>query len=232
MKTLILTCSAVVALTGCGETERSTASSAKTTSIAPTVQVAGALAASSPSATTVADVIPQAASVDVWADLNPETFRRQYDELAKTDGSDTIKRMNKTKEGVVVTLNDERFQIAIAEMKRLDLANGRFESKLGIRLSVNGARKVTEIRVVGDRSDPINLMRFIGAVGMINTMLNPGQDEKTNMNFIESLNLMRGDDDASIGQPVASFNHGAAFACVSVPSEKSTGLGCIVTPRS
>jgi hypothetical protein len=67
---------------------------------------------------------------------------------------------------------------------------------------------------------------------MINDMLNPGQTEKGNTDFLTSLNLMRGDDDASIGQPVSSFNRGAAFACISMPTEQTTGVGCVVTPRS
>ncbi|SIT42224.1 hypothetical protein BN2475_340164 [Paraburkholderia ribeironis] len=117
-------------------------------------------------------------------------------------------------------------------MKKLDLANGRFASKLALQLSISSAGKVSVIKVMGNRSDPVNLMRFVGAVGLINNMLNPGQDEKTNLDFLTSLNLMRGDDDPSIGQPVASFNRGGAFACVSMPSEQSTSVGCVVAPRS
>jgi len=86
--------------------------------------------------------------------------------------------------------------------------------------------------VVGDRADPVNLLRFVGAVGVVNTILNPGQDDKTNTQFLASLNLIRGSDDASIGQPVAAFNRGGAFECISMPSAQTTGVGCIVTPRS
>lgn len=216
MKALMLACSIVVALTACGESDRSPAASS----------------VSSPDVPAVSDVSARPQSVDVWADLKPETFRKQYDELATAGGDDTIKRMSKTKDGIAVTLNDERFQRGIAELKKLDLANGHFESRLGIHLYVNGAGKVTKIGVVGDRSDPVNLMRFVGAVGVINNMLNPGLDDKANTDFLASLSLMRGDADASIGQPVSSFNHGGAFACISMPSEQATGVGCVVTPRS
>jgi len=168
----------------------------------------------------------------VWTGLNPETFRTRYDELAKASGDDTIRRMRKTKNGIEVTLNDERFQHGIAELKKLDLANGRFESRLGILLSVGSAGTITKIGVVGDRSDPVNLMHFVGVMGAVNDMLNPGQDEKANTDFLASLNLMRGDDDVSIGKSVSSFNRGGAFACISMPSEQTTGVGCVVTPRS
>ncbi|WP_156441310.1 MULTISPECIES: hypothetical protein [unclassified Burkholderia] len=140
--------------------------------------------------------------------------------------------MRKTKDGIEVTLNDERFQHGIAELKKLDLANGRFESRLGILLSVGSAGTITKIGVVGDRSDPVNLMHFVGVMGVVNDMLNPGQDEKANTDFLASLNLMRGDDDVSIGKSVSSFNRGGAFACISMPSEQTTGVGCVVTPRS
>ncbi len=216
MKALILACSAVVALTACSESDQS-----------PTVSPV-----SSPNAQPVSDVSAQPQSVDVWADLKPETFRKQYDELATADGDDTIRRMSKTKDGIAVTLNDERFQRGIAELKKLDLANGHFESHLGIHLYVDGAGKVIRIGLTGDRSDPVNLMRFVGAVGIVNNMLNPGLDEKANTDFLASLSLMRGDADASVGQPVSAFNHGGAFACISMPSEQTTGVGCVVMPRS
>lgn len=216
MKALMLTCSAVAALTACGNSDQSTA--------VPPV--------SSPNAPVAANVSAQPQPIDVWTGLNPETFRKRYDELAKASGDDTIRRMRKTKDGIEVTLNDERFQHGIAELKKLDLANGRFESRLGILLSVGSAGTITKIGVVGDRSDPVNLMHFVGVMGAVNDMLNPGQDEKANTDFLASLNLMRGDDDVSIGKSVSSFNRGGAFACISMPSEQTTGVGCVVTPRS
>lgn len=91
---------------------------------------------------------------------------------------------------------------------------------------------MTKIAVAGDRSDPVNLIRFNGAVGIVNSMLNPDLDEKANTDFLATLGLMRGDDDPSIGQPVSSFNRGGAFQCVSMPSDQTTGVGCVVEPRS
>ncbi|VWB72840.1 hypothetical protein BLA15945_03475 [Burkholderia lata] len=216
MKSLIWVCSAVIALTACSESDQSS-------TVSP---------ASSPNAPAVSAVSAQPQSVDVWVDLKPETFRKQYDELATADGGDTIRRMSKAKDGIEVTLNDKKFQRGIAELKKLDLANGHFESQLGIHLYVNSADQITRIGVVGDRSDPVNLMHFVGAVGIVNNMLNPGSDKKANTDFLASLSLMRGDTDASIGQPISAFNHGGAFACISVPSEQSTSVACVVTPRS
>ena len=216
MKALILVCSAAIVLTACSESDQS-----------PTVSPV-----SSPNAPAVSAVSVQPQSADVWVDFEPETFRKQYDELAMAGGDDTIRRMSKTKDGIEVTLNDERFQRGIAELKKLDLANGHFESQIGIHLYVNSANKITRIGVVGDRSAPVNLMHFVGAVGMVNNILNPGSDKKANMDFLASLGLLRGDADASIGQPVSAFNHGGAFACISMPSEQTTSVACVVTPRS
>ncbi|WP_146144198.1 hypothetical protein [Paraburkholderia sp. BL25I1N1] len=73
---------------------------------------------SNPNPTAVVDVGAQATSVDAWANLSPNAFRKRYDELAKADGGDTIKRMSKTKDGTAMTLSDEQFQRRIAEMKK------------------------------------------------------------------------------------------------------------------
>ncbi|RQS10999.1 hypothetical protein DIE07_12505 [Burkholderia sp. Bp9002] len=43
--------------------------------------------------------------------------------------------MVKTKSGIGVVMNDTLFQRGIAELKELDLANGRFENELAISLS-------------------------------------------------------------------------------------------------
>ncbi|MXN73263.1 hypothetical protein GR157_00750 [Burkholderia sp. 4701] len=220
MKALILTCSAVVALTACGKSEQPTAA-------LPASPVSNATAQAS------ADVRAQPQqAIDVWVDLDPETFRKRYDELAKANGSDTIKRMVKTKSGIGVVMNDTLFQRGIAELKELDLANGRFENELAISLSIDSAGKIIKISVLGDRSDPVNLMFFVNAVGIVNAMLNPGQDDKTSKDFLVSLNLMRGDKDESIGQTISSFNRGGAFTCLSVPSNVGTLVGCAITPRS
>jgi hypothetical protein len=135
MKALILVCSAAIVLTACSESDQS-----------PTVSPV-----SSPNAPAVSAVSVQPQSADVWVDFEPETFRKQYDELAMAGGDDTIRRMSKTKDGIEVTLNDERFQRGIEELKKLDLANGHFESQIGIHLYVNRANKITRIGVVGAR---------------------------------------------------------------------------------
>lgn len=227
MRAFILAFAAVAALSACGQSDQTTTASPRAQSDAT---AAAPVSNTTPPKAT--DVSAQPTSVEVWAELTPDRFRKRYDVLAKADGGDTIKRMTKAKDGLAVTLNDEQFQRAIAEMKKLDLANGRFQSKIAIRLATDGAGKVTKIAVVGDRSDPVNLMRFIGAVGVINSMLNPAQDEKANTDFLATHDLMRGDDDPSIGQPVSSFNRGGAFQCVSMPSDKTTGVGCVIEPRS
>ncbi|PRY04400.1 hypothetical protein B0G73_11276 [Paraburkholderia sp. BL25I1N1] len=91
---------------------------------------------------------------------------------------------------------------------------------------------VTKIAVVGDRSDPANLVGFVGAAAVVNSMLNLGIDAKANTDFLATLGLMGGGDDPSVGQSVSSFNRGGAFQCVSMPSEQTIGVGCVVEPRS
>jgi hypothetical protein len=226
----MVTCSAVALLSGCGQSDQQASQTPKSN---PTEQAGTSAQPAPTSSPTVADVAdPSPARPDVWATLTPDTFRSRFDELAKVNGDDTIKRMTRTKDGIVVTFNDNRYQTGIALLKKLDIANGKFTSKLGLRLSVNSAGTITKIAVIGDRSDPVNLGHFVGTVGSVNNMLTPGQTEKVNLDFLMSLKVMRGDDDESIGQPIASFNSGGAFQCISFPSDQSTGVGCIATPRS
>jgi hypothetical protein len=70
MKALILVCSAAIVLTACSESDQS-----------PTVSPV-----SSPNAPAVSAVSVQPQSADVWVDFEPETFRKQYDELAMAGG--------------------------------------------------------------------------------------------------------------------------------------------------
>ncbi len=226
MRTFMLAFAVVAALNACGQSDKTAATSSSAQSDAT------ASPASPPAPSPTADVNTGTSSVDAWADLNLDTFRTRYDELAKADGSDVIKRMSKTKDGIAVTLSDEQFQRGIAELKKLNLANGKFKSKLSLVLSTNSSGNVTKIAIMGDRSDPINLMRFVGAVGLVNSMLNRDQDEKANTDFLATLGLMRGDDDPTIGQLVSSFNRGGAFQCLSMPSGQTTIVGCAVERRS
>jgi hypothetical protein len=230
MRAFIAMCSAVALLSGCGQSDQHAAQSSNSDS----TEQPGLNPHPAPTAVpVVADVsAPSPARPNEWASLTSDTFRGRLDALAKANGDDTIKRMTRTKDGFVVTFNDKRYQTGIALLKQLDIANGKFTSKLGLRLSVNSTGTITKIAVIGDRSDPVNLAHFVGTVGSVNNMLNPGQAEKVNLDFLMSLKLMRGDDDESIGQPVASLNSGGAFQCVSFPSGQSTGVGCVATPRS
>lgn len=228
MRSLLFSIAVVAALSACGQSDEPIAASQSKHLDA----MAAARPLSEPNPSAASDVMDQSTSFDVWAQLTPEVFRKHYDALAKADGGDTIKQMNRAKDGVAVTLHDEQFQRAIAEMKKLDLVKGRFQSKIAIRLTTDNIGRVTKIAVVGDRSDPVNLMRFIGAVGVVDSMLNPAQDEKANTDFLATLGLMRGDDDPSIGQPVSSINQGGVFHCVSMRSDQTTGVGCVVEPQS
>lgn len=171
-------------------------------------------------------------AVDPWSTLTPEAFHAKFDALALADGSDTIKQMRKAKNGIVVLLHDERFQHGIKELKKLNLANGKFNYEVSLLLQVNGEGKLSQIDVYGSRSDPVNLGRFIGAVGIVNDILNPGQADKENIEFLSSLKLMRGDDDTSAGKPISAFNRGGAFACLTMPSTVTMKIGCRVVPRS
>lgn len=226
MKGFILLCSAVAVLSACGESDKPTVEAAPSKS----EQVASVSEASPAPASSA--LLSDYDAPTVWPRLTPDYFHSRFDDIAKADGDDTIKRMTRGKEGISVALNDQRFQKGISMLKKADLANGRFAMKLALQLNTGADGHVTRITVMGVRSDPINLMHFIGAVGTVNNMLNPGQDEKTNLDFLMSLKMMRGDDDETIGQPVVAFNHGGAFKCISFNSDDSTQVGCVVEPRS
>jgi hypothetical protein len=225
MRRFILVCSVVAALSACGESDKTTVEASRTSE-----QVASAPAALPASA--ARGLLADDAAPTVWAHLTPDNFHSRFDELAKADGDDTIKRMTRGKDGIAVKLNDQRFQTGISMLKKANLANGRFVNQLALQLGVDPSGNITRITVMGVRSDPVNLMHFLGTVGIVNNILNPGQDEKTNLEFLTTLKMMRGDSDETIGQPVVSFNSGGAFKCISFPSDQSTEVGCVIEPRS
>lgn len=131
MKALMLVGLAAIALTACGKSDQSMAVSPESNTGTPTVQAAAATPVSNPGTPAATGAKAKSKSTGAWTDLSPDMFRKRYDKLAQDDGSDVITRMKKTKDGVVVTLGDAQFQRGVAEMKKLDLANGRFQSNLG-----------------------------------------------------------------------------------------------------
>lgn len=159
-------------------------------------------------------------------------FQTLFNQRADAGGIDRIIALKPSGNDVVASLSDNQFQAGIAELKKMDVANGRFVFHLKIILTVNREKKVTQIIVEGSRSDPVNMLRTVGAVGAIYELLNPGAPQKSEDEFLAGLGLLRGDTDPTIGQPVSNFSKGGAFTCNSQSSDVSDAFGCVVVPRS
>ncbi len=230
MRAFILVIVAAATLSACGKSEQANTDSKPGTTEAKAAEPGGAVPA--PEAPAPVEASAQEVASNVWPELRGDGFRQRYDAIVKEDGGDTINRLSKNKYGMEVSFHDAKFQRGIAAMKKLDLANGQFKSELAMQLFIDGHGNLEKIGIVGTRSDPVNLMQFIGAVASVNRLLNPGMTDDTRTQFMASLKLMRGDDDPTIGQKVSAFNAGGAFTCTAKPSEESTLVACVVEPRS
>jgi hypothetical protein len=165
--------------------------------------------------------------------FTPAQFMAMYNDHLPKDGSDdrilSIKQVGGQLRAV---LGDTYFQRGVQELKKMDLANGKFTMGIRIVLATNKQGFVEQIAVSGLRSDPVNMMRTVGVIGSVYEILNPGYTDKSEQEFLVPLGLMRGDNDPAINQPASNFSKGAAFTCVTQHSGISMRFGCAIEPRS
>jgi hypothetical protein len=161
-----------------------------------------------------------------------EQFKNEYNQQAVKDEGYTIKSIKYDEGSWLLTLNNTKFQKGVAEMKNLDLMNGKFTLETYILLTIEKNKKVKSIIISGDRSDPVNLSSLIDTVGTVIKVLNPAMSQDEVTSFLVSLGLMRGDDDPTIGEPITQLNKGGAFTCNNQLHDTSTVVGCWIVPRS
>ena len=160
-----------------------------------------------------------------------DELRKRYNDQLKSDNGDLIKKCTKTEDEVACSVDDTGFQKSVQAFKQLDLANGKFELKESLILSMSGS-KVKVIIISGSREDPMNLFHFVGQLGSLFITLNSEltQDEVTSL-LKDKLGIMRGDDDPTIGKPMLEITKTFAATCNNQLSSVSTKIGCVFEPR-
>jgi hypothetical protein len=172
--------------------------------------------------------------------FTPDEFHKALDSRIREDTTDktrpdwsTVKACRKTGSNYVCTFNDAGFQSMVAEFKKMDLANGRFNLKLRLTMeTANG--KVSRIILEGDRGDPMNLMQWAGTVVNAMQTFDPdtGKGDGQMLAISKELGLMRGDVADDIGEPTTTIKPYAVIGCLSAPSQVSTRVTCQFIPRS
>ena len=160
-----------------------------------------------------------------------DEFLKRFNADLATDGIDTTRSCRQSRSDVECTFNDARFQDGLKAMKKLNLANGQFSQKKTLLITLED-KKVAEIILSGDRSDPINLFHFIASVRSVIKAIDPSVSEDAIKTTVDGLGLMRGDSNKTIGNPVNQIEDYGAIKCNNQHSRVSTTVGCVFVPRS
>ena len=126
---------------------------------------------------------------------------------------------------------DGGFQYTVSQFKKFNLMNGKFTQKLRLEILEQNGR-VAKFSVVGDRSDPVNLMVFIGTVVDAIRIFDPSAGKKDPKELSDKLGLLRGDDDPTIGELKVDIENYAEIDCIGLRSTTSSAVGCLFRPRS
>jgi hypothetical protein len=156
---------------------------------------------------------------------------RKISELDIKDGGSGLKKCEPVKSVLVCTFDDKGFQRTVKSFKELNLVNGRFTLKSALFLTpANG--KVESVRLLGDRSDPMNLLHSVGSVASVVRALNPSIDNDKVQKILRDFHLNKGDSDPGITAPQTVIESGFAGTCQQALSKISTKIDCTFVPRS
>ena len=157
-------------------------------------------------------------------------FRDLFAKQTVRDNGDGIRSCTTKKASVVCTFHDRDFQKSVRAFKDMNLVNGRFDLKEKLELEVSDG-KVSRILMHGDRSTPMGLFHVIGQVGALMRTLHPDLSNEDVTASLRELNLMRGDSDPTIGQPMVVDEPWASIHCLQQHSQRSTTISCAFVPR-
>ena len=163
-------------------------------------------------------------------DFSAAELISKFDLQLKADGGDVTKECKKTGRDTKCTFVDAGFQKSVAALKKLDLANGRFDLKASLLVSEEKG-KVFLIIVTGNRGDPMNLFHFIGQFGSLLMAINPKLSTDEYTKEVSTLGLMRGDAAPDIGEPKTDILDFAEIQCNNQHTKKSSSIGCVLRPR-
>ena len=180
-----------------------------------------------------------AQAADLFA-MSFEDFRKAFDKRIREDTLDkaevnfsTTKQCTKKGTTSTCTFNDKGFQSTVASFKKMDLVSGKFTLKLTLTAETKDG-KVSHIRLIGSRGDPVNIFQYVSTVMNIMQLFEPGivDGEGKSLALVKQLGIMRGDADPSINEPVVNIEPYAVVECLNVHSNITSGVACNWTPRS
>jgi hypothetical protein len=171
-------------------------------------------------------------------DLSLDQLRAKLDAAIRDDTGDkskpdfsTIRSCRVGKTQAVCSFHDAGYQSSIAEFKRLNLVNGHFDLKMRLVVGLSNG-KVSSVELDGDRGDPANLFEFNGSVIDLMRVWDPDAGRADPMKVADTLGTMRGNDAQDIGKKRTDIEDYAEIDCLTVPSDESTKVACLFTPRS
>jgi hypothetical protein len=166
-------------------------------------------------------------------------FRSALDRAIKADGkaaagAEGCKADPKDKTTTVCSFDDASFKQFVALMvERGLMLRGHFPQDLSIRFSATQG-KVSEIVLNGRRSDPANLMAFVGTALNVLQVFQPNVvADRGDLNRVtESLGLLRGDSAADVGKPRTLEGTWGIAQCLTLPSQVSAKVTCTYKPKA
>jgi hypothetical protein len=174
-----------------------------------------------------------------WS-MSVAQFRSSLDQAIRIDSKNGLdgttkhcKLDSRDKSTTVCDFADENFQYSMKAMKQYNWVDGHFKQDLSVRLSADHG-KLTKIALIGDRSDPMNLMEFFSTAIDILQVFDKDIVAKDDdfRRVRDKLGLLRGDDAPDIGEPRTMIEDWGVIHCLASPSEESTKVMCVVRPRS
>lgn len=157
---------------------------------------------------------------------------RKGSRYSLADGADPIKRCSNKGEVQICEFGDKAYQQSVTAFKELNLMNGRHTQHVLLIMRTEKG-KLSRITIGGTRKDLPNLMVFMGYVANAMMAIEGKRDvDKTLTVLREELEIARGDDSPSIGQPLSTIQSWGEVTCSSKPSYESMLVACGIVPRS
>ena len=140
---------------------------------------------------------PASAADDSTFDFTAQQFVTLYNgRTAKCDDKtvfndqgcvDKVKSIRVVADEATLSMDDSNFQVAVRELKRLGLVEGKiaFDAKLRLGLAKNGL--VKSISITGSPRDLANWSSTLGMVALVYELLNPGFTEESEHQFLNPL---------------------------------------------
>jgi hypothetical protein len=163
-------------------------------------------------------------------DLTPDQFAGTFNLQAGPEAIDEIVSIKKiSKDRMRAVFADQKFQKKAKALSELHLGREKVVPAFGIEFTL-ARGKISKIVMTGSRAEPFNLATFGGVVAAAIKTLNPSMDRTQLFTAFHAVRVLRRDFDPTIGQPTGISTGGGVFTCLSMPSDVTADVACIVEP--